>query len=157
MFGSQSDQHERIDFDQLVEDTVSLVLPNAKSKQIDLHTDLEAKSAITGDHTQLQQVILNLLNNAVEALSEVVVDKKIITVNTRNINNNIVLTVSDNGIGIPEELRPSIFELFKTTKAYGMGVGLWLSKAVVSAHHGEIKFSSSPASGTCFEVNLPSN
>ena len=157
MFGSQSEQHASIDFDQLVEDTVSLVIPNAKSRQIDLRIDLQANSVITGDHTQLQQVILNLLNNAVEAFSELVIGNKFITVKTHTINNNIVLTVTDNGIGIPEELRPSIFELFKTTKAHGMGIGLWLSKAVVSAHHGEIKFSSSPAGGTCFEVNLPSN
>ncbi|MCX7210129.1 MAG: ATP-binding protein [Burkholderiales bacterium] len=56
---------------------------------------------------------------------------------------------------MPTELKSSIFELFKTTKAHGMGVGLWLSKAVVNAHHGEIQFSSENGLGTRFEVSLP--
>ena len=155
MFGSQPEQHERIDFDQLVEDTVSIVVPNACLKKITIRTELKAKSQITGDQTQLQQVILNLLNNAVDALSDREIDNKLIEVNTRRDDHNLILTVIDNGIGIPEELGPSIFELFKTTKAHGMGIGLWLSKAVLTAHDGEITFSSSFTSGTSFEVSLP--
>ena len=67
------------------------------------------------------------------------------------------MKVSDNGPGISDEMRQSVFELFKTSKAEGMGVGLWLSKTVVNAHLGDIFFESKVGGGTCFEVRLPLN
>ena len=76
-------------------------------------------------------------------------------VQTQTEGGQLLLTVQDNGVGIAEELRQSIFELFKTTKAKGMGVGLWLSKAVVNAHEGDIIFNSTTGQGTRFEVRLP--
>jgi signal transduction histidine kinase len=69
----------------------------------------------------------------------------------------VILKVSDNGPGISDEMRQSVFELFKTSKAEGMGVGLWLSKTVVNAHLGDIHFESKVGEGTCFEVRLPAN
>jgi signal transduction histidine kinase len=155
MFGSQKDANQKIDLNELVKDTISLVTPHAHSKQIQIQTDLQSTSTFLGDQTQLQQVILNLLNNAVEATAESASKPKHIIIRTTETSKKIILQVEDNGVGIPTELKSSIFELFKTTKAHGMGVGLWLSKAVVNAHHGEIQFSSENGVGTRFEVSLP--
>ena len=155
MFGSQKDANQKIDLNELVKDTISLVTPHAHSKQIQIQTDLQSTSTFLGDQTQLQQVILNLLNNAVEATAESASKPKHIIIRTTETSKKIILQVEDNGVGIPTELKSSIFELFKTTKAHGMGVGLWLSKAVVNAHHGEIQFSSENGLGTRFEVSLP--
>jgi signal transduction histidine kinase len=67
----------------------------------------------------------------------------------------ITLSVADNGAGIAADIQDSVFELFKSTKAEGMGVGLWLSKTVVNAHRGDIHFDSLPGEGTRFVVRLP--
>lgn len=155
MFGSQKDTNQKIDLNELVKDTLSIVTPHAHSKQIQIQTELAATSPLLGDQTQLQQVILNLLNNAVEATAESTAQPKRIIIRTSENAGKIILQVEDNGVGIPAELKSSIFELFKTTKAHGMGVGLWLSKAVVNARHGDIQFFSENGLGARFEVSLP--
>lgn len=155
MFEGGERKHSSIHFDELVRDTVSLVVPRAKEDHIQIRLNLNGKVQLRGDQTQLQQVILNLLNNAVDAFSGWDTPEKCITVQTRTEAKHLLLSVQDNGGGIPEELRQSIFELFKTTKAQGMGVGLWLSKAVVNAHQGDIIFNSTSGQGTHFEVRLP--
>lgn len=70
-------------------------------------------------------------------------------------NEQLILQVADNGCGIPEARQKSVFELFKTSKAEGMGVGLWLSKTVIQGHRGDIRFTTQPNEGTRFEVVLP--
>lgn len=155
MFDGGERKHGEIDFDALVRDTVSLVMPRAKEEHILILLKLTGKIRFYGDQTQLQQVILNLLNNAVESFSGLKLPEKCITVQTRTESSQLLLSVEDNGAGIAEELRQSVFELFKTTKAQGMGVGLWLSKAVVNAHEGDIIFNSATGQGTRFEVRLP--
>jgi len=155
MFDGSERKHGKIDFDELIRDTISLVAPRAKEDNIIIHIRLDGKICINGDQTQLQQVMLNLLNNAVDAFPAGDTTEKIITVATKTNDLQLILSVEDNGSGIAEELRQSVFELFKTTKAQGMGVGLWLSKAVVNAHEGDIAFSSVSGEGTRFEVRLP--
>jgi signal transduction histidine kinase len=136
---------------------------------VTLHAQLATGLSIQGDATQLQQVILNLLNNAFDALDALDTNRTIDTLNTQETlskvisirselhDDRLLLYVEDNGIGIPDELQSSIFELFKTSKAQGMGVGLWLSKTVINAHRGDIRFSSTPGDGTVFEVSLPTH
>jgi len=117
-------------------------------------------------------VILNLLNNAFDALDALNTSNTINTLDRLNAEENLpkiisirselnddrlLIYVEDNGIGIPDELQSSVFELFKTNKAQGMGVGLWLSKTVINAHRGEIRFTSTPGEGTLFEVTLPTH
>ena len=157
MFETHGKEYEAIDFDMLVVDTLSLVQPHAKAGNITVDIHLNARSVLQGDATQLQQVILNLLNNALESLSDLQQQDKRIVVKTDIHAERIRLDVSDNGPGIPDALQPSVFELFKTSKAEGMGVGLWLSKTVINAHRGDIRFYSSPDNGTRFEVDLPLN
>lgn len=155
MFDGGGRKDGNFDFNELVRDTVSLVEPRAKEEHILIRLKLNGNIRFKGDQTQLQQVILNLLNNAVEAFSALKIPEKIITIQTQTDGGQLLLSVEDNGAGIAEELRQSIFELFKTTKAQGMGVGLWLSKAVVNAHEGDIIFNSASGQGTRFEVSLP--
>lgn len=158
MFEHSEDTHGLIFFDELVRDTLTLVEPHAISKNIKIDAQLDCGISIHGDSTQLQQVILNLLNNALDALNALPpgdnTDKKI-EVKTDCIGGKLILHVRDNGVGISDELRPDIFELFKTNKSQGMGVGLWLSRTVINAHRGDIRFSSQEGRGTHFEVALP--
>lgn len=155
LFDNHEKIHGTIDFDEMVRDTLSLVIPKARIENISIASDLQTQSTLQGDRTQLQQVVLNLLNNAIDACRENSHKDKHISVNTAVIDQHIVLTVKDNGVGMSSGMSESVFELFKTTKAEGMGVGLWLSKTVVNAHRGDINFHTEAGQGTRFEVRLP--
>jgi signal transduction histidine kinase len=166
MFENSEREQGRVNLDEIIKDTLALVAPRAKDEQITLQIQLATGLSIQGDATQLQQVILNLLNNAFDALDarDAVVTRntkdnlaKIISIRSELNDDGLLLHVEDNGIGIPDELQSSVFELFKTNKAQGMGVGLWLSKTVINAHRGDIRFTSTPGAGTLFEVSLPTD
>ena len=109
----------------------------------------------TGDKTQLQQVILNLMTNASEAFPATFQGKKIITIQTNLKDDRIYLTVSDNGCGIAPEIESLVFDLLRTNKETGIGIGLWLSKTIVESHKGKIDFTTRTNFGTSFRVELP--
>ena len=157
MFEHADREQGQINFDDLVRDTLTLVIPRASDEKVAIQTSLNSGIEIQGDATQLQQVILNLLNNALEALAARKDAGKAIHVSTEVCEGRLLLHVKDNGVGIPEDLQPSVFELFKTSKAQGMGVGLWLSRTVINAHSGDIHFTSHEGEGTHFEVALPAH
>ncbi|NQW67646.1 MAG: HAMP domain-containing histidine kinase [Burkholderiales bacterium] len=79
----------------------------------------------------------------------------VILLTTQTEDGNIVITISDNGCGIDPEIENSIFELLRTSKEDGMGIGLWLSKTIIESHSGTIDFISSSDMGTTFNVRLP--
>jgi signal transduction histidine kinase len=172
MFENSDRDQGRVNLDDIIKDTLALVAPRAKEENVTLHAQLATGFSIQGDATQLQQVILNLLNNAFDALDALNTSNTINTLDRLNAEENLpkiisirselnddrlLIYVEDNGIGIPDELQSSVFELFKTNKAQGMGVGLWLSKTVINAHRGDIRFTSTPGEGTLFEVSLPTH
>jgi signal transduction histidine kinase len=172
MFENSDRDQGRVNLDDIIKDTLALVAPRAKEENVTLHAQLATGFSIQGDATQLQQVILNLLNNAFDALDALNTSNtinsldrlnaeenlpKIISIRSELNDDRLLIYVEDNGIGIPDELQSSVFELFKTNKAQGMGVGLWLSKTVINAHRGDIRFTSTPGEGTLFEVSLPTH
>jgi signal transduction histidine kinase len=155
LFEDRSGAMSVVDLSEVVRDCFALVMPYAQTRQVQLRLDKFSECLVDGDQTQLQQVVLNLLNNAIEAASESVADIKRVQVGMQRGQDQVVVSVEDNGNGISEDIQDSVFELFKSTKAEGMGVGLWLSKTVVNAHRGDIQFISKPGEGTRFEVRLP--
>lgn len=155
MFEHADREEGKIHFDDLVRDMLTLMSPRALDENVTINTSLNSGIEIHGDATQLQQVVLNLLNNALEAHTGRRETDKTIYVSTEISDGRLLLHVQDNGAGIPEDLQPSVFELFKTSKAQGMGVGLWLSRTVINAHRGDIHFTSQEGQGSNFEVALP--
>jgi PAS domain S-box-containing protein len=111
---------------------------------------------IVGERTQLQQVVLNLVMNAVEAMKEVSDRRRAIDVTTRVIDGgDVLLTVADTGHGIKPDDTGRIFEPFFTTKPQGMGMGLSISRSIVEAHGGRLWASAGNPHGTIFHVRLP--
>jgi signal transduction histidine kinase len=157
LFEDRSGAMVSLEMNDLVRDCAALVHSHAQAKQVELVCQLEDSCPVVGDQTQLQQVVLNVLNNAIEAAAESSQAPGRVEVQSICTDSEVILKVSDNGPGISDEMRQSVFELFKTSKAEGMGVGLWLSKTVVNAHLGDIYFESKLGGGTCFEVRLPVN
>jgi two-component system sensor kinase FixL len=111
---------------------------------------------VRADRIQIQQVLINLVRNACDAMADVRRSQHRLTVKTgRRCDESVVITVADNGAGLPEELRGSLFEPFVTTKRNGMGLGLTISRAIISGHRGEIWFEENPGGGSIFGFSLP--
>lgn len=111
---------------------------------------------VCGDRVQLQQVVLNLVANAIAALAEVEPERRVVTIRLGGTNETgVTLEVRDRGPGIAAEVKDSLFEPFVTTKARGLGVGLSISRTIVEAHNGHLETWSAPGEGTLFTVALP--
>lgn len=148
------EKNETVDVNQVVESSLDLLQPTLKSKRIELDLLLEENlPSIVIDSIQLTQVIFNLIINSIHASDA---DSRI-EVSTTFKSNWLQLTVKDNGMGIPEDIRDKVFEPFFTTKEVGEGSGLGLSVVygIVRKHGGHIHFTSELDNGTTFVVNLP--
>jgi C4-dicarboxylate-specific signal transduction histidine kinase len=110
---------------------------------------------IRGDPVQLQQVIVNLIVNAMDAMSKMPSARRRVAVDTARADNFGEVSVSDAGPGIPSETIKEVFEPFFTTKAHGMGMGLSIARTIVEAHNGRIWAENKAASGAVFRVSLP--
>ncbi len=129
-----------IHLDELIEQIQPIILPQVRDLNINLKFDLNVNQSIPLNSNEISQVIINLLNNSIEALSNANQANKEIQIQTRVFGNYVELKVSDNGPGIPEQLKASIFDLMKTNKKQGMGLGLWLCKHIVDRHQGRISY-----------------
>jgi PAS domain S-box-containing protein len=133
------------------------VIHNELHHRARLVTDFGDVPAVVGSAQRLEQVVLNLLVNAVQALPDGRAENEIRVATRTGPAGEAMIEVSDSGVGIPDDVRPRVFDPFFTTKAVGEGLGLGLSicHGIVSAHGGVITFTSAPARGTTFRVTLP--
>ncbi len=142
------------DLNQVTSQAVSLFEHLLKGTTVDFRLELSAEPLeVTGDAGQLQQVLINLMSNALEAMPE----GGLLSVATRTAGSKACVTVSDSGHGIPEDVRRRIFEPFFTTRPPGAGTGLGLSicYGIIREHQGDISVDSRPGAGTVFTVTLP--
>jgi signal transduction histidine kinase len=112
--------------------------------------------AIAGNRSQLREVIINLVQNSIEAMATTTNRPRVISVMTaRSGSDSIAISLEDTGPGIDPKKKASIFEPFITTKATGTGLGLAISKMIVEWHDGELSAGSTPDGGARFEITLP--
>ena len=148
------------DINQNLKDAVEITRVGKKAKDINFDVNLSNDvPSIPLIPDQLQQVFLNILINAVDAITEMKVNdrQKKISVNSCVKNNTILIKISDNGPGIEEQNINKIFEPFFTTKPHGKGtgLGLWISYGIMKSFEGDIKVKSKEGNGTSFELTLP--
>ena len=156
MFGQGRKTISSFDFNELVNDVLLLCQPTFSRHGIQVQIQLHSAALnFTGDKSQLQQVLLNLITNAIEAFPATFEGLKNITVQTNIESNQIVMSVADSGVGISSEIEAVVFELLRTNKESGMGIGLWLSKTIIDSHQGNISFTTQVNQGTRFVVTLP--
>lgn len=125
------------------------------AKPIEVDVQLApAALEIEADSVQIEQVLLNLVRNAIEAMQETPGRRHVLTVRTSRDDRSAVVSVADTGPGIPAERLADLFEPFFTTKPTGVGLGLSISREIVESHGGRMTVRSSP-SGTIFTCNLP--
>jgi two-component system sensor kinase FixL len=138
----------------LIEDACKLSIDSPLTAGIDLRIDLDPDvRTIEVDRIQIQQVLIALLRNAVEA-TESAADR-VIVITARRVASNIEISVADTGTGVAPGVLSRLFESFNTTKSAAAGVGLSISRTIVEAHFGRISYAPTPAGGACFTVTLP--
>ncbi|UCF41425.1 MAG: GAF domain-containing protein [Gemmatimonadota bacterium] len=148
-----------IDLNEVTERAVSLISYEVRLRKADLEMALADKlPSVLGDRHEIQQVVLNLLTNAIHAVGEVPPGApRLVRVSTERKRNKVVLRVADSGPGIPEELLPRIFDPFVTTKdpGKGTGLGLAISFRIAESHGGTIEVERSRWGGALFALSLP--
>ncbi|HSC29649.1 MAG TPA: ATP-binding protein [Vicinamibacterales bacterium] len=150
-------QHKPLDLNDVVGSVVTLVRHDLEHAHVSLRLTLhEALPLVRGDAVQLQQVILNLLLNAREALSTLQSGPRALDVATKPDGHGFVrVTVRDSGVGVPESELTRIFEPFVTTKAHGLGMGLAISRSIIESHGGRIWATANEDHGLTVHVQLP--
>jgi two-component system sensor kinase FixL len=120
--------------------------------RLEMRFDPDAPLALI-DRVQLQQVLVNLIRNAIEAMADAA--RHELSIATRGAGGMVAITVADTGPGLPEAVRVRLFQPFVTTKPGGMGVGLSICRTIVEAHGGELRAEDAPEGGTVFRLTVP--
>jgi PAS domain S-box-containing protein len=146
----------RLDLNVLIGESLAMVKTDADKRHVRLELDFDtALPPVHGDRIQLQQVLINLLINALDALGGNLPENPAITVSVRSVCDNIEVAVSDNGSGIAEDKLLRVFEPFYSSKTNGLGMGLAISKGIVEAHGGRMRAENNEAGGATFTMSLP--
>lgn len=147
---------ERVDVCEKFQTVNKLLRHDLKRLQIRLRQECEAGLEVRGDAVQLQQVIVNLVMNATDAVKDLPEERRSITLTARSVGgSHALLSVSDTGCGFPTDCQQEIFSAFFTTKEAGMGLGLNICRKIVVAHGGEITARSNLPCGATVEFTLP--
>ena len=154
-FVARGESERRVEsMKKLVEEASALALVGAKDQGVRVRFMFDpAVELVLADKVQIQQVLLNLLRNAIEAMETS--DKRELTVSSAAAQDDwVTISVADTGSGIASEMTSQLFQPFVTTKRHGMGVGLSISRTIVEAHGGRIWADSNPGGGTTFRFTL---
>ena len=159
LFGSKSKARRRtMDINEVILNAVGFVEPELAKHGIALQLDLASNlPAITVDEIQIEQVIINLLHNSIEAMEHADTRAPAVTRASHRTANLIEVTVHDNGPGLDDSLIDTIFNAFFTTRTEGMGLGLAISRSIIEAHGGQLHAARHPGSGTTLFFTLPLN
>ena len=109
---------------------------------------------VSADSTQIQQVLLNFVSNAAQAMEDVKDDKRVIKIFEEIVNNKVIVSVRDYGTGIDETIKSKLFKPFATTKEKGFGIGLAISKTIIDEHEGKIWADNNSDGGATFSFQL---
>jgi signal transduction histidine kinase len=146
---------KKIDLNDLVRETVDFLSALAIARRCELVSVITPGALpILGDRIQLQQVILNLVVNGIDAMKDTPTEMRVISIRTSRVEEFAELSVSDRGSGIPEDKLKDVFEPFYTSKAGGMGMGLSIALTIIEAHHGLIWAKNRDHGGASFRIKL---
>ena len=158
MLKNVAPERVRMDVNRVIAEVLALARHELQQHRVSVDADLHPSlPTIMADRVQLQQVVLNLVMNGVDAMRAVADRSRVLTVRSQlDDRGNIVVSVADSGVGLDAVNLERIFETFFTTKANGMGMGLAISKSIIEAHHGRLWAAPEPRFGAMFAFALPS-
>jgi two-component system sensor kinase FixL len=154
-FVSRGESEQRVEsIIKLVEEASALALVGVKDRGIRVQFQFSPESdLVLADRVQVQQVLLNLILNAMDAMETAQRRDLVISISPAE-DNQVKISVADSGSGIAPEIAEQLFQPFITTKRQGMGIGLSISRAIVEAHNGRIWAEPNPTGGTIFNFTL---
>ena len=155
LFNTNQSEFYNINLSSTINEIIEIIEPTIEAKKIHLNQDVAAGINILGDAIQIQQVLINIFNNAIDAIEASNPLTREISITASSENDLAIVHIEDTGDGIEPKTLTSIFELYKTTKKEGLGIGLWLSKTIVTRHQGNIFAANSPIGGATFTIELP--
>jgi PAS domain S-box-containing protein len=154
LYGRGAPERESVDINEIVREMTVLLRDTANRNSIAVRTNLEPElPTATADRIQLQQVLMNLMLNGIEAMKDG--GGELTVASTRGENSQLLVTVTDSGPGLPAGESERIFEAFFTTKPQGSGMGLSISRRIIEAHGGRLWASANPRGGATFQFSLP--
>ncbi|MDR0563497.1 MAG: PAS domain S-box protein [Azoarcus sp.] len=143
------------DLNNLVREAIALIEISTHKQKVRIICELQKNlPPVMVDTQMIEQVIVNLLSNAIDSMDNNPPETRTVNVSTYVGDNNVFLSVADHGSGIPPEIMPRLFEPFFTTKGKGMGMGLNICRSIVESHHGRLSFEPNPTGGTIFTLTL---
>ena len=149
-------EQKQFDLNEIAQETIRFLSALAIGRNFEMDNVITSDALpIIGDRVQLQQVILNLVVNGIDAMKDTPAENRTISIRTSRVENFAQLTVSDRGHGIPEDKLKEVFEPFYTSKAEGMGMGLSIARTIVEAHNGELSAKNRDHGGASFRIRLP--
>jgi C4-dicarboxylate-specific signal transduction histidine kinase len=148
---------EKLDLNETIREILQLVGDEAKKKSVTIRTCFgDNIFPVLGDRVQLQQVVLNLVMNGIEAMNTITEREREVVISSRNIDSDQVeVTVEDSGTGLDPEASVKIYDAFYTTKPSGMGMGLSICRSILQAHDGRLWATANHGAGTTFHFALP--
>ncbi len=155
-FEKSAANKQTLDVNEIIAETVAILRDEAVRHSIMVRTGLAVDlPQIVGDRVQLQQVMMNLILNGIEAMKDVDGERGMVIKSQRAENEQILVSVSDTGIGLPPQLAEQIFEPFFTTKPHGTGMGLRISRSIIESHGGRLWAVGSAGRGATLHLTLP--
>ena len=157
LFSKQAQASDSVDMNEVISELTAFFRDDAMWQQVSVRTDLAPDlPRPKGDRVQLQQVVLNLMMNGMEAMHSTPTRSRELVIRSRRTSRaEIAISVEDSGIGLSPGIEARIFDPFFTTKPQGIGMGLSISRSIVEAHRGRLTAAARPGGGAIFQFSLP--
>jgi two-component system sensor histidine kinase DctS len=144
------------DLAEVIDDSIGFIESAAKNRHIRIVREIQGmRPELMADQVMLEQVLLNLMRNALEAMNDQPPERRRLTIKLSQLENQMEIRVIDLGPGIPSEVQEKLFTPFFSTKAEGMGMGLNICRSIIEFHQGRLWVESNPEGGTIFVITLP--
>jgi signal transduction histidine kinase len=156
LFKKDSLRREEVDINELIQEMIALLRGEASRHSILIDSDLSFNlPPIMADRVQLQQVLMNLMLNGIEAMKSMNTPGKLTIKSQQHDNSQLLISVMDTGVGVPPEKIEQIFNAFFTSKPQGTGMGLAITRSIVESHGGRVWVNPNAGPGTTFHFTLP--
>ena len=155
VFADEAGDLAKFDLGEIIDDVLKIAQPEIVARNIHIERSIEAHLIVQTNRSEIQQVLLNLINNAIQALASSNQPNKKISIVGQFVQQGVEVSIADNGSGVSSQAQINLFELLADSKKKGMGLGLWLCKHIVMRHGGVISFESHSAGGAKFIIKLP--
>src|SRR5579864_4769286 len=156
LFKKGAPQSELVDMNEVIHEMLALIIGDMSRRSISVRIELaDDLPQITGDRVQLQQVLMNLMMNGIDAMKDSNGTRELIVNSQRADNQQIMVTISDTGVGLPPQHADKIFNAFFTTKPHGTGMGLRISRSIIESHGGHLWAENNSPQGASFHLTLP--